>query len=328
MCKISIITPIYGVEKYIEKSLESLMQQTYEEIEFILVNDCTTDLSMNIALKVIERYPSRRKHVKIINQPSNQGSGAARAAGINAATGEYTIQIDSDDYCEPEMIAKLYICAVESNADIVICDYYVNYNKYEIYKAQLSPIIGKECVASLLSGKLHSSTSNKLIRLKLYSENNINFIAGIDMWEDLTTITRLCYCAKKIVYLPEAFLHYMQINPQSYSTKLNERSIVNMKQSIDVIVNFLETHNGINQFKKEINFQKLSAKRDWLRNTRGEQQKELFNIYPESNKFLMTHPTLPIYDRYVLWIAIHNQYWLANIFMFAIDKLRKLRFRE
>ncbi len=98
--KVSIIVPIYNVEKYIERCAVSLFEQDFEDIEYIFVNDCTPDNSVEILEKVIEKYPNRKSHLKIVHHKENKGLGSARNTGLEQATGNYILHIDSDDWCE------------------------------------------------------------------------------------------------------------------------------------------------------------------------------------------------------------------------------------
>lgn len=109
--KVSIIVPIYGVEKYIERCARSLFEQSFKDIEYIFVNDCTTDASMSILASVIRDYPGYNIH--IINKKTNEGLPQARKTGVIASTGEYIMHVDSDDWLEPKAIEKLYLMAIE-----------------------------------------------------------------------------------------------------------------------------------------------------------------------------------------------------------------------
>lgn len=117
--RISVIVPIYNVKLYIERCVRSLMEQTLENIEFIFVNDCTPDDSMDILHYVLEEYPKRREQIKIIEHETNRGISAVRNTGLKNATGQYIIYCDSDDWVEKNMYEKLLVKALETSADIV-----------------------------------------------------------------------------------------------------------------------------------------------------------------------------------------------------------------
>ena len=111
--KVSVLVPVYGVERYIGQCAESLMEQTYKDVEYIFVNDCTRDDSIGRLNQVLERYPERRIQVRIINHEKNMGLGMARQSGLNAATGDAVVNVDSDDYVAREMIEKLVALATK-----------------------------------------------------------------------------------------------------------------------------------------------------------------------------------------------------------------------
>lgn len=324
MPKVSVIVPIYNVERYIEKSVTSLMEQTLENIEYIFVNDCTPEASMEILDYVIDKYPNRKTQIKIVNQPYNQGLAAARTKGLELATGQYIIHIDSDDYCEIEMIEQLYNKAVKENADIVVCDYFVNYKKKQVYVRQIAPNKGLECMKALMRAELHGANWNKLIARKLYSENNINYISGIDMWEDLSTVFRLFYFANKVAYLPKAFLHYVQQREESYTACPSLQSLENMAQAITVMEEFLIEHNEIQHFQRELCLQKLNAKCEWLKYSRGAKQKELSYLYPEADQYIMDNHSNPIYYRYAQLFASKKIFWLANVILNLVFLLKHI----
>ena len=104
--KVSMLIPIYGVEKFIERCAISLFEQTYQNIEYIFVNDCTKDDSINVLERVINRYPNRKPFVRIINHAQNKGLAGARNTAVANATGEFIMHVDSDDYVDKEIVRK------------------------------------------------------------------------------------------------------------------------------------------------------------------------------------------------------------------------------
>ena len=116
---VSILVPIYGVEKYIRRCAISLFEQTYFNIEYIFVNDCTNDDSIIILENVINQYPNRQSQIKIIQHETNKGLGEARNTAVAAANGDYLFHVDSDDYIDPYCIEKCVKKQLDTNADVV-----------------------------------------------------------------------------------------------------------------------------------------------------------------------------------------------------------------
>ena len=117
---VSVIVPVYGVERYIERCAVSLFEQTYKDIEYIFVNDATPDKSIEVLKTVMERYPERAKAVRIVEHPQNRGVSAARNSGVETASGEYLWQVDADDYIEKNAVRTLVDTAKQHSASTKI----------------------------------------------------------------------------------------------------------------------------------------------------------------------------------------------------------------
>lgn len=240
---VTIIVPVYGVEKYIEKCVVSLFEQDFESIEYVFVNDCTPDKSIAILEQVIEQYPNRKSHIKIIHHEENKGIGAARKTGILNASGEYILHIDSDDWCELDMVSSLYQKAKEDNADIVVCDFYVSTSKQDKYIKQNYTDDKVKNLQGLLNGSLHGAVWNKLIKKSLYEDNNVYPPSEIIILEDLWVSFRLMYFSKMVSYLSKSFLHYRQDNSNSLTKSLDDKKIDDLKWYVETMIDFLKKNN-------------------------------------------------------------------------------------
>lgn len=223
--KISICIPIYGVEKYIERCAISLFEQTYSNIEYIFVNDCTIDNSVNILKSTINRYPNRINQIKIINHKQNMGLGAARNTGIENATGEFIIHIDSDDFVEINIVEELVKQQKINNADIVSCGYLAHHKlKTDIYQPFNSYNI-EDTISQILSRNITVAIWGRLIRKSLYQNHDIKVPQGINMGEDYVTIPKLLYYAKKIDFVNYSLYHYDCYNSNSYTASFSEKNV-------------------------------------------------------------------------------------------------------
>ena len=117
--KVSILVPVYGVEKYIGQCAETLFGQTYDDIEYVFVDDCTPDNSIQVLRQVLSAYPQRTKQVSIIRHDHNRGLGAARKTAFEASSGEFVMNVDSDDYLAPDAVEKLVARQQQTGADLV-----------------------------------------------------------------------------------------------------------------------------------------------------------------------------------------------------------------
>lgn len=226
MADISIIVPIYNAEKFIKKCVDSLLNQTKKELEFILINDGSTDGTHDI----LKTYKDKR--IKYFKN-KNQGIGKTRNFGIEKATGKYIIFIDSDDYIEPNTCEELYNKAVKEKADVVVCDFIKVYDdgrKEDINLPSFKTASLKENPNILID--INLSPWNKIYSTKLIKENNISFAEGIK-YEDVPFVAEALDKANKIAKLNKK-LNYYVIHGNSETT-VRDKRIFDILKIVDMI---------------------------------------------------------------------------------------------
>lgn len=318
--KISVCIPVYGVEKYIELCAHSLMRQTLKNgIEFIFINDCTKDNSIEILKRVISHYPLRKNQCHIIENKTNLGIAATRNEALKYATGEYIIYCDSDDWVEENMYECMYSEAKIKNADVVGCDFVMEY----VSKSDLIPqkflSTGKECVKSLLNDDLHCGTWNKLIKREIYIKSGIRFPSGINMWEDVATIIPLMYFCDKVCYINQPLYHYRQTNITSYTKAKTHKSLIDMTDVISILEKFFTTIQN-SEFLHLLNFKKLTVKSNLLYNSCGQVQKKWCKIYPEVDEFIWSFKKISMPNRIALMLNRYGCLWGYNMIR-SVSKL-------
>jgi glycosyltransferase involved in cell wall biosynthesis len=203
--KISVIVAAYNVENYIEKCLESIISQTYKNLEIIVVNDGSTDNTLNF----IQNFSKMDHRIIMINKP-NGGLSSARNAGLDIANGDYIGFVDGDDYINIEMYYKLYHLCKETKSDIAVCGYIRKYSNREIFSnsKKIIQYSSQEALEELLlSRNLHDYAWDKLYRKELFE--NIRYPIG-KMYEDVFTTHKLVLKANTVVYLDEPLYYYIQ----------------------------------------------------------------------------------------------------------------------
>lgn len=236
--KVSICVPIYGVEQFIRRCLISLFEQTYPNIEYIFVNDCTPDNSINILIETLNQYPQRKEQVKIISHKVNQGLSAARNTGIQHCTGEFIMWVDPDDYIALDTIELAIKKQQETNSDIVSFDIRVYYKKYSIdwiTPLYTSPAEMAQCI---IARNAPITLVGRLIRLSLYKNHDLRAKEGINMSEDYQISTRLAYYAKKVSTLNKILYHYDRTNEDAYTYKITINKIEQTWTSFNIVKDF------------------------------------------------------------------------------------------
>lgn len=229
MYSVSIIIPIYKAEPYIERCAISLFGQTLESIEFVFVDDCSPDCSVDMLEEVITRYPSRAQDIKIIRCKNNCGQAEARNIGLQNCTGEYVIHCDPDDWVDHDYYEKLYVRAKESNSDIVIADLiYEREEKQDLYRFRR---IEKPKDVVLYDNRKFYMPCH-LVESKLINDNCFAFFEGINMWEDTGMLLRLYSKAQSIAYVDDTYYHYNLHNSNSIS---NSGLLNRMEQQVNCL---------------------------------------------------------------------------------------------
>lgn len=209
MAKLSIIVPVYNVEKYLPKCLESLTNQTLKDIEIICVNDG----SMDNSLAILKEFASKDSRIRIIDN-QHQGVAKTRNTGIEQSTGEYIGFVDSDDYIDIDFFEKLYNSATKSNSDIAIASILKHKNFFNIYNAKYT----KEETAITIQDKIKLCEDkkhfffyawNKIYHSGFIKENNIKFIEG-QIYEDVMFAIKALYYSNKIISVYGTKYHYIE----------------------------------------------------------------------------------------------------------------------
>lgn len=231
--KVSVIVPVYNAEKYLRKTLDSLRVQTMPEFEVIMINDGSNDLSAAIC----DEYVAADFRFRVIHK-QNAGVSSARQDGLDAAVGEYIIHTDSDDWVEPIMLDELYKKAKEDDADIVICDYYINDGFSQARRRQQPIALDHKSMLHNLFHGLTGSCWNKLIRRSSLLKYQVRFPKNINYCEDKHTLIQLFIHDVKTSYLSKAFYHYFA-NPESITRKYTRKQYEEQQSFLDDISTLL-----------------------------------------------------------------------------------------
>lgn len=252
MIKVSVTVPVYNAEPYLRQCLDSLIAQTLHEIDFILVDDGSTDGSGTIC----DEYAARDSRFRVFHQ-SNGGSASARQTGLNYTQGEYYTVCDADDWVEPTMYEDLYQKVKSDDADIVICDFQRNYPDGSVryvsckradfeYKHFLRDTIGGRCVAN---------TWNKLFRTSILRKYQISYEPGINQGEDALFMLNVLLHPVCITYLPKAFYHYRrELGGNTYTNRPTMGSF----RQIEYIHRWKHEHFNVAEYGKELFFSTIN----------------------------------------------------------------------
>ena len=315
MVKISIIVPVYNTAKYLDKCIQTLINQTLENIEIIFIDDGSEDNSVEI----LKNYAKKDKRIRILKQ-NHKRQGAARNYGLSIAQGEYIGFVDSDDWVKLDMFEKLYYQAKETDSDIVMCSMntfedgtnkiIVNtYNTLDIFNQKFfeNTFTPQDTLNFIFN--ISVSPYNKIYRKSLIDKNNIKFPENI-YFEDNAFFFQSWLNAKKISLLNQKLYQYRK---STASTTKNDKNKLDIFKTLDLTKNILEENNYYNRLKTDYLRYKSASLQYWFGSIQNKRIKFLFFI-----KLLMEMPTvalLPIFIKF-------NELKLLLILLF--DKKNKI----
>ena len=260
--KLSVIITVYGVEPYIERCARSLFEQTLDDIEYIFVDDCSPDHSIDIILRIAGEYPKRLGQVRVIHHPKNMGSAIARRSGMEAATGEYFIHCDSDDWLARDAYKLMYEEAKAKNADVVVCDYSISDGMGHTSTPEHASCLHSDRISfirDMLYQKVSWSLCNKMFRRSLLQEHTITYPIQ-PMGEDSAITLQLTYYCNKIVHIDRSLYFYF-LRPGSIVTTAESiiKSFIKPATIVIIVRRFYE-QKGMGAQLKALNSMDFSTK--------------------------------------------------------------------
>lgn len=262
MPKISVIIPAYNMEKYVERTLRSLMDQTFKDFETIIINDGSTDNTEKI---IQEALQNANFQWKLINQ-ENQGVSAARNRGLIESKGEYVCFLDADDYYNPTFLEKMYNKAKEKNYDFVFCNFsYVDENGKTILEPKQSKkyfgieLTGEEALQLTLKGNLYIWVANYICMKKLLSDNNILYTKGCTHGEDQEFWIKAFFHAKSVNSVSETLVYYIQ--RKDSAVKSTSFKVFNYVGAMKKVTKYLERQEADDETLSLMKTRKIPGKR-------------------------------------------------------------------
>lgn len=303
--KISIIVPVYNVEKYLRRCLDSIVAQTFTDWECICVDDGSPDNSG----KILDEYASKDQRFVIIHK-ENGGVSSARNAGLDIARGEWIGFVDSDDWIEVDYIETMLDTAERESADIVVCDYWNNFDKKQVDMTVALDTSSKETILKqyMKTQLFMNSVWNKIFKSSFIIEQKLSFPLNISICEDLLFSFEACYKAKKVVKINELLYHYSQINKSS-ATKNYKTSYIDDKIYVTEKIEKLLENEHL-KYQRLIYSFEIYSKLPLLIHKNIRDYKRWLSIYPNSSRYIWN--TFLRFDYKVIS-------WLASIHMFELS---------
>lgn len=278
--KVSILIPIYKVERYLERCLDSVFSQTYQNIDYVFVNDCSPDNSLQVLKDTICKHGIDKNRYVIIDHEQNEGIAVSRSDCIANAKGDYVFFVDSDDWIERNTVEHLVAATKDGKIDIVGCDYMKEYLSGEsTYHHENYSDSCRENLIRCLNYDISTVLWKLLIKRSLFEYFPISHI---NIGEDYIISIKLYYYAESFVSLPQAFYHYVQYNGNRLSFQ-KQRSIDDHIKCVNEVESFLR-EKGLydDRICHSLLLRKFNIKSNFVLDKRLLNEKAFNNTFPEA----------------------------------------------
>lgn len=313
MSKVTVIIPVYNAAKYLGKCCKCLFSQTLEDIQFVFVNDCSSDNSVKVICDILDLYPNRKEQVLIIHMSHNEGVAAARQRGLKESSGEFVIHCDADDLPSTGMFEKMYISAIENSADIVICDYNISYAN-ESRNNLVSFTDNYLNNPSFCISPLEGAVWNKLISKRLIDTYDIAFTHGIELGEDFLFVTKCRLLASKEIVIHEPLYNYCQDNALSITKLYSKKKIDSLVRVANLMEKFLTEHNMLCEYADRLLYLKFQVKQFYLLYPNIRDIGYWQSIFPEIGDSYKKMP-IAIYVKICVWLTRNKLTFLTRFLL-------------
>ena len=280
--KVSILVPFYNVEDYVGRCVDSLFSQTYKNIEYVFVNDCSPDKSMGIINSKIDSFQVSEK-CKMIVHEQNMGISASRNDCLDNMTGDYFLFIDSDDYIDSNMVELLVEAALKENADIAGCGYIEEYPDHRVEFPQKYSNDHMEMMKAITLLTIKGVLWKLLVNVNILKEHpEVRFDPANNMGEDYLFCCQVFYYAQRFASVDRCLYHYVQYNPNNV-TKMAAYNVECQAFAIREVEKFYRKKGVFDALQNELIKRKFIAKLPLLLDKNCRDVKRWRNLFPESN---------------------------------------------
>ena len=306
---ISIIVPIYNCEQFLPACIDSILAQSYQDFEILLVDDGSNDQSGGIC----DQYASQDTRIRVFHR-ANSGVSASRNFGIENAKGAYVSFVDSDDRIHVDFLAKLLERLLSTKADFTYCDIVLdNPDGERVYTTYTLDGDKKSDFHKMLREGWGALCFNKLYKKNFLEKADIRFPEDINYCEDVLFSIQAFWMAKVIEKVPEALYYYNRRNVHSATHAMSLRLVNDSLKAMDAMVSFFKQYGLYDEYRNEINWKILLCKSELV--FRPEEHRRFLSSFPESNHYIWSNPYLHRKLQLLMWLVNIRQGWLVQLIL-------------
>lgn len=310
MPAISVIVPVYNVEKYLNRCIDSILNQTFTDLEVLLINDGSRDKSGEIC----DEYVLKDSRVRVFHK-ENGGVSSARNIGLDNARGEWITFVDSDDWIEQTMYSEIYAKIILENAEIAYCDINMCFHDYcKTWKAARYDVAKVRFLNNFIASEW-TSLCNLLIRRELIEINGIRNPEGFSFGEDYHVAVRLMFYANKICYIPKPLYCYNRINESSAlhnfsQDHYNKERLLNLD-----VIDFFKKAKAYEYYAEPLCWRLLKSVQEYVLDKKT--YDKFLSVHPDKRKYIWSCPYINTKIKIIMWSLSHHLRFIAEIFLVA-----------
>lgn len=313
MNKVSVIIPMYNVERVMARSVQSLYTQTLKNFEVIFVDDCSVDSTYENLQKLIAGFERQDIEVKIIRHSQNKGVAMARNTGLDNASGEYVYYLDADDYLDDDALLVMYEEAKNAAADIVGCEWLLSFENNARHMAQPEVRTGREAFEKMCIGVMRWNLWLFMVKRSLYEANGFRFIAGANMGEDMMLMMKIMLNVSDVSIIHRPLYHYIQTNSNAM-TKNFAAYCGQVSCNIAELERYVAQHGDIVKYQGLINQLKLNLKLPLLISDNESDYKLWEEWFPESTAYAGKNHEQCLRTRMIQRFALKKRYLALKLY--------------
>lgn len=319
MKKVSVIMPMYNVEKVMSRSVHSLFTQTLKEFEVVFVDDCSSDNTDAELRRIISSYGREDISVKIIRHEPNKGVAAARNTGLDNASGEYIYYLDADDYFDDNALELMYEEALKADADVVGCEWLLSFETNARHMVQPDVKTGMEAFTKMCNGVMRWNLWLFMVKRSIYEDNGFRFIPGENMGEDMMVMMKILLNSNNVTIIHKPLYHYIQTNSNAMTKNFSAyrgqvtANVKEVERYLDVIGRKDELSGLLNQLK-------LNLKLPLIISDKESDYRLWQEWFPESNGFAGQNPDQPFRTRLIQKLAAKKFYLAIKLYYKIVIK--------
>lgn len=310
MCKVSIIVPVYNVDKFLHKCVDSILAQTLTDFELLLVDDGSKDNSGLIC----DKYAAKDSRVRVFHK-ENGGVSSARNLGLENAQGDWIIFIDSDDWIEPNMLKDIYEKAILEHADLVYCDLRMIFNNHTEILHIAEYNTNKTKMLNNFIKSTFGTAVGMLAKKNLYESNEIRYPIGVKFCEDFYVAIRLMLYSEKICYIPTTYYYYNRQNEASASHSFSYRDSDGVQWVFMDTIDLFQKEGKYNEYSEALSWRLLKSKQDLVLNENT--YDKFLSMHPDSHRYIWSCPYINVKIKIMMWALSHNLKFIAELFLLA-----------